>query len=253
MTWRRRLMATQLVAPPGSQISHRAGAAMLGVGGLVEPVPEISIPAAARLRRPGIVVHRSEDLHLSEPVVVDGISVTCPERLAMDLGSVVSDRHYRHTMREIRHVLGVSSESLLTTYLRHKRQGRNGGGSLRDWLDRYYGIEGVSESGLELLVLDAILDAGLAAPTVQHWVEVGSRRYRLDLAYPSIKLAIEVDGAQHRQDPDVVASDRSRLARLRRAGWTVIVIRSSHFASDLLEALSKIRRLLRGISGHPVG
>ena len=143
MTWRRRLMATQLVAPPGSQISHRAGAAMLGVGGLVEPMPEISIPAAARLRRPGIVVHRSEDLHLSEPIVVDGISVTCPERLAMDLGSVVSDRHYRHTMREIRHVLGVSCESLLTTYLRHKRQGRNGGGSLRDWLDRYYGIEGL--------------------------------------------------------------------------------------------------------------
>ena len=241
--WRRRLLATVLVAPPGSLISHRPAATLQAVGGLTEPVPEISIPAGTRLRRPDVIVHESTDLHLADRRLVDGIPVTGPHRLAMDLGSVVSEARYRQTMREIRHGLGVSSDALLHTYVRHKRQGRNGGGALRDWLDRYYAISGAPESGLEQTVLDCILDAGLPAPTVQLWVEIGGVRYRIDFAYPDLMLAIEVDGAQHREDPDVVESDPVRLRRLRAAGWAVEVIRSDHMATDLARVLRVIRQL----------
>jgi hypothetical protein len=157
MTWRRRLMAAVLVAPPGSLVSHRALAHLLGAGGFdTPPRPEVSIPKGGSLRRAGIVVHESTDLDLAHPQYIDGIPCTGTARLAMDLGAVTSERRYRQTLRELQHQHGVSSDRLLRTYLRHKRRGRNGGGALRDWLDRHFGIEGVSESGLELLVLDAI-------------------------------------------------------------------------------------------------
>lgn len=117
-------------------------------------------------------------LDLATPVLrrqIDGIPLTGPIRLAVDLGAVVSFDRYKHTMRELRHHLGVTSDDLLRAYLRHSRRGRNGCGALRDLLDRDYAVEGVSESGLELAVLDGIIDADLPVPIRQLWVRHGGR------------------------------------------------------------------------------
>ncbi len=242
-TWRRMLMAAILLAPEGSLVSHRAAAFLHGVGGLDQPMPEITIPRSSKLRRPWLVTHESLDLHLADRVELDGIPATGLRRLAVDLGGTVSFPRYKHTIREIRHGRGVSSPELLHTYLRHKCQGRTGGAALRDWLDRYFSVAGVSESGIELLVLDAILDAGLPAPVRQHWVDVSGHRYRLDLAYPGLRIAVEVDGRKH-EDTDVRASDTQRTARLEAEGWRVIRVRAGRLASDLPLALARLREAL---------
>ncbi|MFP5321979.1 MAG: endonuclease domain-containing protein [Acidimicrobiia bacterium] len=239
-SWRRRAMAAALVAPAGSLISHRCAAALLGSGGISDPTPEITIPRFTNLRRSGVIVHESTDLHLAERRLVDGIPVTGPRRLAVDLGSVVSEARYRHAVREIRFQHGVSSTDLLRTYLRHKRSGRRGCGALRDWLDRYYAVEGVPESGIELVVLDALIDAGLPTPLAQVWVQAPSGRYRLDLAWPDLRVAIEVDGRQH-ADPEAVAADAIRDEALRALGWTVIRVRTWCLATDLREAIDSVR------------
>ena len=241
MDWHRRLMAAVLLGPDGTLVSHRAGAALRGVGGLHEPDPEISVPRGLRPRRPGVIVHESTDLDLAGACVVDGIPTTGRARLAVDLGSVVSPDRYRQTIRELRYGCGLSSNAMLHAYLRHARRGRNGTGALRDWLDRYFGVVGAPESGLEQIVLDAILDAALPSPVAQHWVEVDGRQYRLDLAYPPILLAIEVHGRQHADDPDVVGNDEIRTAALLAAGWTVLEIHRKTFATDLARTLVEIR------------
>lgn len=238
-------MTAVLIGPPGTVVSHRAGAALVGAGGLHEPEPEVSIPRGTSLRRPWLIAHESTDLDLVQPTAVDGIPVTDLCRLAVDLGSVVSFQRYKHTIRELRHSHGVTSDALLRTYLRHSQRGRNGCGALRDWLDRYFDVAGVSESGIELVVLDAILDASLPAPVRQLRVSAGGHRYRLDLAYPHVLLAIEVDGAQH-EDLDISADDIVRTARLEAAGWQVIRIRASHLAGDLAKALAVIRSVVCG-------
>lgn len=244
-TWRRRLMAAVLLAPDGSLVSHRPAATLLGVGGMAAPRPEITIPRGKTFRRSWVTVHESTDLVLADPREIDGIPITGPRRLAMDLGSVVSAARYRQTLRELRFEHGVTSDALLHTYLRHKRSGRNGGGALRDWLDRYLGVEGVPESGLEQLVLDAFLDAGVATPVAQLWVETYERaRYRIDLAFPDLMLAIEVDGSQH-EESEHRAADARRDAALEALGWTVIRIRVGSFASDLARAIAVVRERQR--------
>lgn len=241
LTWRRRLMVGLLLAPAGSLASHRSSAALLTVAGIVAPVPEITIPRGRTLRRPWLTVHESTDLDLADRCLVDGIPSTGPRRLAMDLGSVVSAKRYRQTVRELRVRYGVRFDQLLTTYLRHKRSGRNGGAALRDWLDRYADVGGVPESGLEQVALDAFLDAGLA-PEAQHWVEVqGGTRYRIDLAFPDLMIAVEIDGSQHEERPAQLA-DATRDAALEAAGWTVIRIKVKTFATDLVRALETVRR-----------
>ena len=241
MTWRRRLMSAVLLGPDGTLVSHRAGAALRGVGGFGEPDPEVSVPRGRRLRRAGVIVHESTDLDLAGACTIDGIPTTGRARLAVDLGAVVSWKRYRQTLRELRFGGGLSVDTMLHVYLRHSRRGRNGTGPLREWLDRYYGLQGTPESGLEQVVLDAILDAAVPAPVAQHWVECGTRRYRLDFAYPGLRIAIEVHGSQHDDDPDVAANDVVRTAALEAAGWTVLVIRQRTFASDLAAVLAILR------------
>lgn len=242
MSWQRRLMAAVLLGPDGTVVSHRAMAHLIGVGGFTDaPAPEVSIPRGTTFRRPDVIVHESSDLSLAAPTKLEGIPCTGPTRLAMDLGAVVSEKRYRQTMRELRHRHGVTPEALLRTYLRHKRQGRNGGGALRDWLDRYFELGGVPESGLEQTVLDAVIDASLPMPVAQHWVRAGGASYRLDLAYPHQRICVEVDGIQHRDDPQVRGADLVRQEALEDAGWTVIRIRSWCFATDLADALRRLR------------
>lgn len=242
--WRRTVMAAVLVAPRGALASHRAGARLLDVGGLDDPIPELTIPRGSSFRRPGVITHESTDLDLADRCIIDGIPVTGPCRLAMDLGAVVSPARYAQTVRELRFGLGVSKEDLLRTYLRHKRRGRDGGGALRAWLDRYFHVEGVPESGLEQLVLDAILDAAMHPPVLQLWVEAYGNRYRLDMAYPDLMIAIEIDGRQHAEDAEISANDRIRQQALKRLGWTILRIRSRHLATDLAAALTHLRSVV---------
>ena len=50
----------------------------------------------------------------------------------------------------------------------------------------------MTDSGFERLVVSRLVEAGLPAPVLQHAVEVGGRRYRIDLAYPGERVAIEL-------------------------------------------------------------
>ncbi|MGH9183537.1 MAG: hypothetical protein ACRDZ9_06980, partial [Acidimicrobiales bacterium] len=76
-----------------------------------------------------------------------------------------------------------------------------------------------SESGLEVRVLRAIVAAGLPEPVQQYWVRLGDHRRRIDLAYPDLKLAIEVDGWTHHGPRSAFDADRARGNELEIADW----------------------------------
>ena len=68
----------------------------------------------------------------------------------------------------------------------------------------------------------ALLDrARLPKPYVQYEVPARRRRYRVDLAYPDLKLAIELDGRYHRE-PERARYDQERDQALSRLGWTTL-------------------------------
>lgn len=74
---------------------------------------------------------------------------------------------------------------------------------------------------MESRIRMAIVLGGLPAPVVQHPVSLDGRRYRLDLAYPELRLAIEYDGELHRTQLRAHA-DLLREADLTRLGWTIL-------------------------------
>ena len=48
------------------------------------------------------------------------------------------------------------------------------------------------------------------------------RLYYIDIAFPHVKLAIEIDGRRHEEDQDLFESDRWRQNALVADGWRVL-------------------------------
>jgi very-short-patch-repair endonuclease len=53
------------------------------------------------------------------------------------------------------------------------------------------------------------------------------RKWRFDFAFPSVKLAIEVDGENHRRTFKVVRSDNDKGNEAVRRGWRVLHFQAS--------------------------
>lgn len=78
-------------------------------------------------------------------------------------------------------------------------------------------------------------------------VEVPELGYRLDLADPVHKIAVEYDGAHH-DDPAQQSRDRRRRNRLQAAGWIVIVVDRElyrHQRDEILEQVEAAYRVRR--------
>jgi hypothetical protein len=67
-------------------------------------------------------------------------------------------------------------------------------------------------------------DAGLPPPEPQFWVDCGDGKwFRLDLAWPGIKLGLEYDGVEFHTGR-ALTNDRARHNALTAQGWTVLSV-----------------------------
>jgi len=58
--------------------------------------------------------------------------------------------------------------------------------------------------------------------TANHRVTVDGNRYFIDIAFHAARLAVEIDGRLHEDDPAIFENDRYRQNGLVRAGWRVL-------------------------------
>lgn len=108
----------------------------------------------------------------------------------------------------------------------------------------------LTETAIRRLCLDNGLETGthpenVAAFRLHQWGHKFQQqhrvgRYRLDIAFPKHRIAVEIDGPHH-QRPDVAVMDTFRDQWLRDEGWIVFRVN----AGDTLEAqLSHLSALL---------
>jgi hypothetical protein len=80
------------------------------------------------------------------------------------------------------------------------------------------------DSNLEVRALRTLAAAGLPAPVQQHEILVDGRTRRIDLAYPHVLLAIELDGWTWHGNIDAFHADRATRNELTSLGWAVLQI-----------------------------
>jgi very-short-patch-repair endonuclease len=105
------------------------------------------------------------------------------------------------------------------------------------------------DSALEMRFVRALLAAGLTELVQQYRVRIGGRRYRIDLAYPDEKLAIELDGWDTHRMRSAFDEDRARANDLVVAGWHVLRFTSSMTNE---QAVSTVRSALAALAQRPV-
>ena len=244
-----RVAAASLVVGPSSVITDRTAAWIHGVDvftyaehDVVPPVESCALRWRSRTRREG-VDGRTRDLLSEDVMEIRGVSVTTPLRTALDLGCLLHRRDALAALDSFMRQHALTREELGRGALRFFR--RRGVIQLRQLIPvADPRAESVRESWTRL----AILDAGLPCPELQFWVEIdGVPTYRLDLAYPRHRIAIEYDGEEfHDRTDDQRAHDARRRDDLRARGWTVIVVRRGDFSGSALDRwISQLRIALR--------
>ena len=247
-----RARASALVLAPDVVFCDRTAAWLHGVD--VYDYRELEILPAIDccLARDGHRVERPEcrgvqrDLEPVDICLVDGLRVTTPLRTAMDLGTMLSRPDALSALDAFMREHGVTSQEMLETLRRYR--GRRGVVKLRGLVPL---ATPLSESPGESRTRLAITDEQSPAPQPQHWVlHRGEPIYRLDLAWPKSRVAVEYDGEEwHDLTPAQREADRTRRRWLETHGWTVIVVRKGDFrepARDLwLTQLKVALRLVR--------
>ncbi len=218
--WERDLLAGVLAAQvQGLAVaSHRSAARLYGFRTVDDDV-ELSIRYPRQLTLPGVEIHRSRDLVPEDTTYVEGIPCATPVRTICDLGLIFPSTEMARVLRHSIATGQVNRQECWDLRYRLSRQGRNGVGMLGDVLDELPKRAELTETGIEVLLLQICEKWNLPAPALQHPVVVGGQFYRLDFAYSVEKVFIETDGVDTHIQPSQIADDGGRQNLLVASGW----------------------------------
>jgi hypothetical protein len=210
------------------------------------PLETWSLRGRTRVRRTGCS-GGTRDLRTSDFVMIDGVLVTTPLRTALDLACRLRRRAALAALDAFMREHGLTREQLRRELVRYYR--RRGVVQAR----RLVGLaDGRAESAGESWTRMEMHDHGLPAPELQWWVFVdGVPIFRLDLAYPKHKVAVEYDGREFHEGTDNEERDHARRRWLRDHGWTVVVVTKDMFTPEAIDKwIQEIRDALAGRPGR---
>jgi hypothetical protein len=197
----------------------------------VEPLPvHLAVPYGHWLRsRPGLVVQNGRFLE-NDREVRDGLAVLSLERVLSDM---LCRARPSDALALVDEALAMIDPNGRDTYrgviARRLERRRDPRGTRRG--ARILGVAtGKAASPAESWFLWRIVDCGFPVPEV-NWPLCGPdgrEVYRLDYAWPEMRIAVEYNGyaAHHGRE----AEDKARIEDLRRRGWIVIVVESEDLA-----------------------
>ena len=233
-----RVAGALLVHPPAAFASHASAARVLNAplpAGLADEHVSVLVPSDRR-RRQGIVAHVAR---AGTPVARwQGLRVSAPRQNFVELAEqlelvdlvVVGDHYVARGW--------VTPEDLVA-------HADKVGNDLARRAARY--VRRDVDSPMETRLRMLIVLAGLPEPVVNHKLvtEDGRVRYRFDLSWPQVQVAVEYDGRQHRDDLDQWDHDIARDEWLAGADWVrvVVVARGIYRRPD--ETLARVETALR--------
>ena len=226
--------------------SHRSAAALHGIEGYELDRVELVVASGRNPALKGALVHRTTQMELARPVVRNGVPCTGVDRTVLDLASVVSRKQLDRTIDAVLRDGLLRPSDLYAVLVAHSRRGRTGCGALRDALDERCGDDPVPLSAWSRMVADLLVDAGLARPAMEHQVNDvrGAFLAQVDLAYPSHRLAVELDSKRWHLNSVSFERDPRRRNDLAVAGWTVLTFTWNDYKERPQALCAAVARIL---------
>jgi very-short-patch-repair endonuclease len=226
-------MGAVLAAGEGAVLSHRAAAALQGLGHFLR----IEVTAVTYRARPGIDVHTSI-LPRDEVTAEQGIPVTTVPRTLVDLAAVLPPHRVERAVNEAevqRHMDHLSLADLVERY-----PGRRGIRTIKTILARVETGVTITRSELESRFLAFTRQARLTSPLLNAHL-LG---FECDCVWPKQRVIVELDGHATHATREAFERDRDRDRSLQAAGWRVVRVtwRQLHEGPEKLAA--DLRRML---------
>jgi very-short-patch-repair endonuclease len=233
------LRARAAVLATGGVASGWSAAELLDAScGPAHAAAEVTVDGGGHRRAvPGLVLHRDR-LCADEVTVAGGTRVTAPHRTAFDIvrwrdltEGVVAVDALAH-----RHDFDPSELNAL----RSRHLGARGTRKLEVVLRL---ADPRAESPMETRIRIALHNYGLPAPEVQFLVAADRHCFRLDMAYPLVRLGVEYDGRHHRTQEQAMR-DLEREALLAAEGWKILRFRAAIVLHRPAAVTAAVRREL---------
>ena len=237
--WLRDEMGAVLWAGPYAAASGRAAGALWGLDGIDADVVEVS--TNSRVRRSGIVVHRTQDLGTIKRK--KGIPVTDQYRTLIDLAGLVDPPLLEAALdsglrRRLVHIPLVREEIARSAK-------RRGIAQLKMLLNEREAATNLTRSTLEALLSDFIRT---------HGIPPGRRNYDLildgtfiaclDVAWPELKVGIEVDSRRHHMGHAAWERDAARYSKVVSFDWRILTVTSGQLRRKSEEFAAQVLRLV---------
>jgi hypothetical protein len=241
MTDEMRLSALASTLPDGAVISHDSAAALYGLPAPLFPDGRLHLSLAAGepvSQRNELVVH-ARHLPPDDCSKLDGLLVTTPERMFLDLAAAC-DRERLVVVGDAMLRLGLTTKEQLLGRLEtaYRVRGVRVARSLVPLLD------GGAHSPPESLVRLRLHDAGLPTPVTQLEVHLGHMTVHIDLGYAEAKVGIEYEGAQHAEEHQF-GIDLDRYSALAAKGWLILRAGRRDLAGKSRKLIARTRSALR--------
>jgi very-short-patch-repair endonuclease len=230
--------AALLACGEGAVLSHHSAITLWGLRtGEARPV-HVTIPVGRRGPAPdGVKLHRSRILAPRDTRIFQGLPVTSPARALLDVAATLPDRDVERLLYEAILARRLLTPGEIADILR--RAGRHAG---RRRLAR---VAGAPQSDTSSRAAEALLAMIRAAGLPEPRTEVPVLDYRLDLFWPELNLAVEVDAYGTHGSRARFESDRRRDARLlTELGIVVIRITRVMIGERPREALALVARAI---------
>ena len=238
-------MAATLWAGNGSLVSHGAAAVLWGFAGARARKVELWVPARCSKTSDHVIVHRGTRLDRADRAVLDGIPITSPTRTLIDYAARLEDEALLAVMEDAFRRDLTHPERLAARLFALRTSGRVGGGRLEALLDARPSDAKALESRLEAKFWRLIDKSSLPRPERQFSVVANGRRYRLDFAWPELRVAVECDGWSHHGGREKFEADQLRRSDLASLGWYVIPVTWEQCTRASQAVLARIERRVR--------
>lgn len=232
-------LAAVLWAATDAVASHATAARLYGFDAPHDN-PHIWVPPTRSPKSPLVVVHRGV-VERNDRRVRDRVPLTSPARTLVDLAGVLDEESLEAVVEDFFH-RGVTTPLAVQRCLdANGGTGRPGSRLLRDLLaDR---DQAPLELKLEQKIWRLLRAVGLR-PVRQFDVRCAGQRYRLDFAWPILKVAVEGHGFAAHGGRLAHIRDNRRLGDLVSAGWRVVPVTWEDCTQDPGGMIEKVRGAL---------
>ncbi|MGB0113598.1 MAG: hypothetical protein WBP59_10290 [Ilumatobacteraceae bacterium] len=244
-TFEMRCMAAQLHLDGRGFLSAWTAGRIHGLRRMRSDPIHLTIPETVRRDVPSWVEvsHCSWFDEADRTTQTNGLVVATPLRMLFGLAAVYNQYRFERAAEDAWHRQLLTPTSAADYLQLHRCRGKNGVTRMRIWLERALDQSAPAESGLEQLLLESIEAVGLPTPVRQHRLTLPSgEEIRLDIAWPTVRLAVEPGAAWWHGGDLRQRHDQARDRACSEEGWHIIRFDDS-LRDDPMAAARQIQRI----------